>query len=541
MAINPVWPFTPQPNKWGYPNNPRWTNTPLAPINYDGRESEEPQVWTLNVQSPRSANGSKQHIPCGHWHRVPIAAEVVPEVTDVFAFIGMNMESGRLVKLGFNPFIRDATFDNNPTFDPDVLARCYGITYDSENNIVYMGINYDDISGHIARVVKVNADTMIEIDHLDLATDAGYDYLQAMSDYPENGFIYVQLKHSVTLIGTLYEIRLSDFTVTRSTTIRTSSDQSNCLFPDSARGYIYYTGTNVNSVKTLESHTIPAGAPYTVTVTQSATFRYSGGLESVTYNISGLPLTEVGSSPGQGEYTAASGVYTFNSLDAGLGVKITYIYGSTDEECTGYSLYKFNLTTFTDAVSGTEFADPSLHWAIESAQSYNKTTGKLYCCYAAVSPLYYPDQYTLNEIDVDTFTSLRTLALPVGVTPTPMKMIISDNYLFILVAGNTVEGNIPYLIMVDISSPAMSVLYNALVENSTNITLNGNGGDLAVENSSDKLAIYLHGTYTGGDDAALYRLYDYSSGLPVEDTIVEFDDPDYIESGDWGSNMVVGL
>lgn len=46
-ASNPIWDFTEQKNKWGYLNNPNWTSTPSAPVNYDGREDEEPQIWTV--------------------------------------------------------------------------------------------------------------------------------------------------------------------------------------------------------------------------------------------------------------------------------------------------------------------------------------------------------------------------------------------------------------------------------------------------------------------------------------------------------------
>ena len=38
------WDFKKQANKWGYLNNPRWTIQPSPPINYDGREDEEPQI-----------------------------------------------------------------------------------------------------------------------------------------------------------------------------------------------------------------------------------------------------------------------------------------------------------------------------------------------------------------------------------------------------------------------------------------------------------------------------------------------------------------
>lgn len=67
------WEFAKQANKWGYLNNPRWTDTPVAPISYDGRESEEPQVWTDEL-ARRDATGSIEHKPCGHWHRQEVVA-----------------------------------------------------------------------------------------------------------------------------------------------------------------------------------------------------------------------------------------------------------------------------------------------------------------------------------------------------------------------------------------------------------------------------------------------------------------------------------
>jgi len=62
------WVFAEQPDKWGYLNNPRWMQTPSAPINYSGNESNEPQIWTP-AGSRHDAEGSNQHFPCGHWHK----------------------------------------------------------------------------------------------------------------------------------------------------------------------------------------------------------------------------------------------------------------------------------------------------------------------------------------------------------------------------------------------------------------------------------------------------------------------------------------
>lgn len=73
------WPFTEQLDKWGYLNNPRWTDAPGPPVNYTGREDEEPQVWDIGDQNNHivvANKFSKDHKPCGHWHKKPIE---VPE------------------------------------------------------------------------------------------------------------------------------------------------------------------------------------------------------------------------------------------------------------------------------------------------------------------------------------------------------------------------------------------------------------------------------------------------------------------------------
>lgn len=68
------WPFVKQYNKWAYLNNPRWQVNgrpfvPGGPDDYDGRESEEPQVWTPPGTPPVYSKGTTvQHHQCGHWH-----------------------------------------------------------------------------------------------------------------------------------------------------------------------------------------------------------------------------------------------------------------------------------------------------------------------------------------------------------------------------------------------------------------------------------------------------------------------------------------
>jgi hypothetical protein len=72
-----------------------------------------------------------------------------------------------------------------------------------------------------------------------------------------------------------------------------------------------------------EAATIPASSPYTVTAINAATYLDDLG---VTYAATGLSLTRVASSPTTGQYTVASGVYTFASGDEGAAVQLNYIY-----------------------------------------------------------------------------------------------------------------------------------------------------------------------------------------------------------------------
>ena len=71
-----------------------------------------------------------------------------------------------------------------------------------------------------------------------------------------------------------------------------------------------------------EAGTVSA-TPFTVTVANAATFDTDLG---VVYAATGTPLTRVASTPAQGQYSMAAGVYTFNSADTGVSVLIDYLY-----------------------------------------------------------------------------------------------------------------------------------------------------------------------------------------------------------------------
>lgn len=74
-----------------------------------------------------------------------------------------------------------------------------------------------------------------------------------------------------------------------------------------------------------EAGSVPAATTYTITSANGADFVQDLG---VYYATSGLPLRQVASSPGAGEYTVNSGtgVYTFAAADASAAVLLNYLY-----------------------------------------------------------------------------------------------------------------------------------------------------------------------------------------------------------------------
>lgn len=123
-----AWDFQEQKNKWGYLNNPRWTDTPGPAVSYDGREDEEPQVWGMNLQR-RDAGDSKHHIPCGHWHK-----DGLEELTAFPIVSYIEMHNYGLIESQTNPFgmveatrtINTNDFDGNVTYWFEVLGNNHG-------------------------------------------------------------------------------------------------------------------------------------------------------------------------------------------------------------------------------------------------------------------------------------------------------------------------------------------------------------------------------------------------------------------------------
>ncbi len=74
-----------------------------------------------------------------------------------------------------------------------------------------------------------------------------------------------------------------------------------------------------------EAGTVPAVTTFTITVTNSATYKEDFG---VVYAGTGLPLSKVASAPAAGQYMVneTTGVYTFAAADANKAVRLSYSY-----------------------------------------------------------------------------------------------------------------------------------------------------------------------------------------------------------------------
>lgn len=75
-----------------------------------------------------------------------------------------------------------------------------------------------------------------------------------------------------------------------------------------------------------ETTTVPASSPYTYQTTNHTTWSADQG---VVYAASGLPLTLVASGPTVGQYSVASGTYTFAAADEGAAVLVSYQYANS--------------------------------------------------------------------------------------------------------------------------------------------------------------------------------------------------------------------
>lgn len=112
-------------------------------------------------------------------------------------------------------------------------------------------------------------------------------------------------------------------------TIKTTGKAKVARISGLAFANLYYgltPATGQLATSFAEAGSVPASTPYTVSVANAANFADD---EGVVYAASGLPLTKVASSPSTGQYSISAGVYTFNAVDSGKAVLLTYTYSVT--------------------------------------------------------------------------------------------------------------------------------------------------------------------------------------------------------------------
>lgn len=148
------------------------------------------------------------------------------------------------------------------------------------------------------------------------------------------------------------------------------------------------TGTTL--VNYAEAHNIPASTPYTVTVTNSATFVADYG---VVYTATGIPLELVASNPAQGQYSVSAGVYTFAAADTGVAVQITY---TSTSSTTGATIQVPNSLQGVQPVFG-----------ILQQRSWNGTGERIALPYCIASDLTLPtamSKFGIGQFDFDAFS-----------------------------------------------------------------------------------------------------------------------------------------
>jgi hypothetical protein len=143
-----------------------------------------------------------------------------------------------------------------------------------------------------------------------------------------------------------------------------------------------------------EGASIGAASPYTATVANAAAFDANLG---VAYASSGLQLTQVASSPAQGQYSLSSGLYTFNSADAGKAVLITYSY---TQSVTGSKAVIANKLMGVAPTFQIDFyqTNPNLAGAQWSLRLYSCISSKL----SLSSKL---EDFTIPEMDFEAFAN----------------------------------------------------------------------------------------------------------------------------------------
>ena len=272
-----AWSFEEQQNKWGYLNNPKWQTTPQTPVDYTGDESDEPQVWPMNVpklQNKYDNNDSTRHLTCGHWHK-----KYAPEHKNIYFLIQSGF-GNRIISINgsdfsysvggpitaFTPTTDRAIIDPNNQFyyigagtDLYRIDLPLGTIHDSISVATYTNRNIvtivvDRYNRTLYALTSSNGENPCYIFKIDLSTFSIIDYgtiteppllypiKTAIIDDVNGNYIYA------AGIGYFYRIDLS--TLAYHSRISGLLDPA-CSVIDIAGGYGYFGGGEYNRVARL--------------------------------------------------------------------------------------------------------------------------------------------------------------------------------------------------------------------------------------------------------------------------------------------------
>lgn len=168
------------------------------------------------------------------------------------------------------------------------------------------------------------------------ATDAGVGaavpYTVAADNYGAPAPVIYSGIYQVPHKGVPVSPGVNEYTVTGGTYI----------FPASSAGQtvtIAYT-FSLYVLGSTEDFTVPNTSPYEVTVQFAPEWRTN---EGVFYVLTGQALTEVGGSPGPGQYSTSNGNYFFNAADANAAVAIAYTWRQSNSNVDPNSMLNFTL------------------------------------------------------------------------------------------------------------------------------------------------------------------------------------------------------
>jgi hypothetical protein len=137
------------------------------------------------------------------------------------------------------------------------------------------------------------------------------------------------------------------------------------------------------------------------------------------FSISGTqqtPMTQVGSSPGAGQFTQSGAVFTFSAADAGKVMTISYVYSVPDSNSNGQPQQKLSLTVFLGS-------RPQTPWSYLTSAHPGQDLGYNGIAYVASSAMDLGTSGTLPNLS---FEVLGVLPFGAGIADAEPSAIITD-------------------------------------------------------------------------------------------------------------------